>query len=349
MSDFRQNFYDTFTSACQALSLASLGMEEPCPTDFGESMHTPQEPVLHKETKSMKKLSIHYLSLLTLLLIATQSAHGAAIHDAAAEGDTQRVIELIESGFPVNTLSNPYFEIPLHYAARGGHTQTVEALLERGSLVDTDSTYTPLHYAVRGGHTQTVEALLRGGVEVDSLDVYRKIPLHVLVYQCPDDDREDEDLRANAIRALLDVGANPTIPNAQNLRPADIARQMNLEQLAPLLEDACRDSTLPYNRNAFVAFCRQTRHAKQNKSGETATYHTIGKIRVPKEIIGHEIGSFFIPDSDERRDLLAEFDRLMKPAAPCCTEETATAGSTDKRERYDDESDAFRTKRKREN
>lgn len=75
------------------------------------------------------------LLFLTLgLLIACGSGLGdePPLHDAAVRGDNKKVIELLNSGIPVDS-RNSEGATPLHWAAFKGHEEVAKTLLDYGA------------------------------------------------------------------------------------------------------------------------------------------------------------------------------------------------------------------------
>ncbi|MHC4711393.1 MAG: ankyrin repeat domain-containing protein, partial [Planctomycetota bacterium] len=128
-----------------------------------------------------------------------------ALHQAALDGDTARVLELLESGADVNTpiesLENRSAEwggTPLHVAAAAGQAETARLLLDRGADVNRADFrgVTPLHKGA--GHAAVVEILLAAGTNVNADDERGRTPLHWLA-RYPNLD---------SVRALIGAGAD---------------------------------------------------------------------------------------------------------------------------------------------
>lgn len=100
-----------------------------------------------------------------LALLFVLSGCGYSLLQAASDGDTARVLSLLDQGMDVN-LSSPIIRThPLTLAASGGHVLTVCALLDRGAHVSaTDLTgWTALHGAAYKGHSEVVRLLVERG------------------------------------------------------------------------------------------------------------------------------------------------------------------------------------------
>jgi ankyrin repeat protein len=83
------------------------------------------------------------------------------IHNAAENGNLNRVKELLNQGVPVNA-RNAYGFTPLHKAASGGHVNVVKELLRRGAHVNPRNFLgsTPLHTAL---NPNVFHALIKAG------------------------------------------------------------------------------------------------------------------------------------------------------------------------------------------
>ena len=87
----------------------------------------------------------------------------APIHNAAQNGNLNRVRTLLNQGVSVN--SNAHGWTPLHFAAYSGRVNVVQELLRRGAHLNprTRSGMTPLYLAAFEKHPHVVHALIRAG------------------------------------------------------------------------------------------------------------------------------------------------------------------------------------------
>jgi len=94
----------------------------------------------------------------------------------------------------------------LHDAARDGDLARVEELLRRQCPVNRFDALgkTALHHAARAEHIDVVDRLLRAGANVNAHNEHRigNAPLSDNVGECSFD----------AVKRLIEAGANPTIP-----------------------------------------------------------------------------------------------------------------------------------------
>ena len=173
--------------------------------------------------------------------------HGETLlHRASATGDRDRAVLLIDHGADVNA-KDAYGSTPLHYAlskdagtpelakllieagadvdARGeggerplhravGSFEVLRLLLDEGAYPDygEDLGRTPLHHAVAIDHAESVTALVGAGADPDRRDGHGNTPLHHAVHVLPG----PAPVRA-AVRALLDLGADPRVRNDDGL------------------------------------------------------------------------------------------------------------------------------------
>ena len=142
----------------------------------------------------------------------------APIHNAALNGNLNRVKALLDQGVHVNS-RNAYGFTPLHKASRRGHLNIIQELLKRGAHVNSRNAhgYTPLHYAAYSGHLSVVQELLRRGAHVNPRTTRSGMtPLYVAAIAT----------HPHIIHELMKAGTNPKYGNiyghrAHNIRPAN--------------------------------------------------------------------------------------------------------------------------------
>ncbi len=133
------------------------------------------------------------LLLLSALLVLCTLNQGtcAPIHNAAKEGNLQKVKDLIKQGVSVNApdeskrplppflRDSPLRPTPLHLAASNGHLEIVNYLLKMGAkIAGKNRTHqTPLHLATLNGHFKIVKTLIEAGCPVNVKDHKNQTPL----------------------------------------------------------------------------------------------------------------------------------------------------------------------------
>ena len=102
------------------------------------------------------------------------------LHDAAANGETEKVISLIAGGADIKAKDNDG-KTALHAAAQLGKTETALALITHDAEKEAidDNGKTPLHLAAANGHTETALALITHGAEKEAKDSHGSTPLHL--------------------------------------------------------------------------------------------------------------------------------------------------------------------------
>lgn len=109
---------------------------------------------------------------------------------------------------------SPQDESPLMLAALRGNLDICTALLARNADVNKPG-WTPLHYAATGGHVAVLELLLERHAYVDAESPNGSTPLMMAAMYSSVD----------AVRALLDAGADPSIKNGLGLTALDFAKR----------------------------------------------------------------------------------------------------------------------------
>ncbi len=114
---------------------------------------------------------------------------------------------------------NPADESPLMMAALKGHAAQAKRLIERGADVNKTG-WTPLHYAATGGHTAIVAMLLDAHAYIDAESPNGTTPLMMAAQYGT----------ADAVRQLLEAGADASLKNQLGLTAQDFAfRAQRLE------------------------------------------------------------------------------------------------------------------------
>jgi ankyrin repeat protein len=108
------------------------------------------------------------------------------VHDAIADGDTERMNELLDRDPSRLNRRSHYGYTPLLEAARWGRTEAINELVLRGA--DLQATYrspydlhegNALHITAYFGHTEATVALIRAGVDLNARTERGHTPLDV--------------------------------------------------------------------------------------------------------------------------------------------------------------------------
>ncbi|CAM0943881.1 unnamed protein product [Alopecurus aequalis] len=133
-----------------------------------------------------------------------------ALHIAAKEGRCVIAKLLLSRGARVDGKSD--FATPLHHAAFRGHDSTLEVLLQHRAdpnKVRADYLHTPLDAALQSPSLSCVKLLIQAGADVNGVNN----PLA----------RAAKNGFTEAIKCLLDAGANPNFPDSYGRLPIEIA------------------------------------------------------------------------------------------------------------------------------
>jgi ankyrin repeat protein len=120
-------------------------------------------------------------------------------------------------------------ESPLMMASLRGHKEIVRKLIARDAHVNKPG-WAPLHYAATGGHLEIMLMLLEEHAFIDAESPNRTTPLMMAAhYGSP-----------QAVRLLLEAGADPLVKNELGMTAIDFARRANRKDAAELIAAAVR-------------------------------------------------------------------------------------------------------------
>ena len=109
------------------------------------------------------------LAFMLFILMLSNLAFCGEIHDAASQGDLEKVKSLLKTNPELVYNKDDNGWTPLHDAAAKGHKDVVALLLANGAEVNAKKwDRTPLHEAVVNGHKDVAELLLANGAEVNA-------------------------------------------------------------------------------------------------------------------------------------------------------------------------------------
>ncbi len=121
-----------------------------------------------------------YLLCIFLLAVFNTQAVAGPLHDAARDGDVERVKTLIAEGEDVNK-RNQLLGWPLHQAALNDDVEIAEMLFAAGADVDVEHKVfgKPLHAAALKGSFGVAAFLMKNGADPNSRYGYGLTPLHL--------------------------------------------------------------------------------------------------------------------------------------------------------------------------
>jgi ankyrin repeat protein len=210
---------------------------------------------------------IHYLKTVLYLIaaLAVFGANAGSYDDffvAIKRDDPQAIRQLLQRGFDANTLDpkgnqglfmavkegnlkaaqalaawpktrvewrSAKDESPLMIAALKGYTDLARQLIARDADVNKTG-WAPLHYAAAGGHLDMIQLLLDENAYIDAESPNKTTPLMMAAhYGSPE-----------AVKLLLEAGADPTLRNELGLTAANFAEGANRKELAATITAAMR-------------------------------------------------------------------------------------------------------------
>jgi ankyrin repeat protein len=103
-----------------------------------------------------------------LLVIHLLSACGGSIHDAARNGNADRLRNLLRTDPALVNVRNSFQSTPLHLAADQGHAEAVKFLIESGADPNVQNKYgcSPLHLCAMWGHKSACEVIISAGSDL---------------------------------------------------------------------------------------------------------------------------------------------------------------------------------------
>jgi ankyrin repeat protein len=107
------------------------------------------------------------------------------IHDAAREGNADKVKALLAKNPELVKAKDPRGMTPLHFASFRGHTELVKLLIKAGAVVDAGDQRgtTPLIGAAYFGHKEIAEVLIAGGADINRKFVDGRTPLLFTIFR----------------------------------------------------------------------------------------------------------------------------------------------------------------------
>lgn len=153
------------------------------------------------------------------------------VFEAAATGNTQRLLDLIAID---QTLANAYSPdgfTPLGFAVFFGQTETVKALLDAGVEVNAASResmkVTPLASAAASKQTEIARMLITRGANVNARAASGHIPLH----------EASANGNVELVRLLIENGADINAKTDDGRTPLDFATEYNRPEVIEILKE----------------------------------------------------------------------------------------------------------------
>lgn len=120
-------------------------------------------------------------------------------------------------------------ESPLMLAALRGYIDICRKLIARDADVNKPG-WTPLHYAATNGHVEIIRLLLDNHAYIDAGSPNGSTPLMMAAMYGTTD----------AVKELLDAGADPSLKNTLGLSAIDFARQVQRDDVVAVIAAAVR-------------------------------------------------------------------------------------------------------------
>lgn len=166
-----------------------------------------------------------------------------ALLRAATQGDTQRVIEILQQAPEAVRTTQEGGMTPLHLAALSMQLDIVRLLLDHGAPIDAraDDGSTPISLAARRGNRRVVQELLKRGARTDLPDDDGFTCLHWAVCMARD----------STVAVLLAGHADPDAQDVYGRTPHMLAHRLGPPALAGMFEPA--DKVMPLSPLAEMA------------------------------------------------------------------------------------------------
>jgi ankyrin repeat protein len=166
--------------AVAAFGICSSGHESAHLLDGADSRRLLQTALANfPQTGYSQAMNWKLLTVTLVALVWSCLAFCGEIHDAARDGDLEKVKALLKDNPDLVNSKNTNGLTPLHFAAYSGHVVVVKLLLDNMADVNVTnkSGMTPLSFAVDAGHRDVAELLLTNKAEVDTKGLYGMTPL----------------------------------------------------------------------------------------------------------------------------------------------------------------------------
>jgi ankyrin repeat protein len=175
---------------------------------------------------------------------AIAAVHADEIHSIIQDGDSKKVIHLIEANPELIKSMDDSQRTPLHLAARFGGTDLVKFLIDRGADLDARSynDFTPLHVC---STASVAQMLVKSGSDTTLIDSWGMTALQYTVLQG----------RKEIAEAMIEAGAIVDLSTATAMGMNEIAEKLvrqSPELLNPKQRSALHRNESPLGIAAFV-------------------------------------------------------------------------------------------------
>lgn len=150
-----------------------------------------------------------------------------AITEAVAEGNVEKVQELLSSGIYVDIQDTDAWT-PLMWAAQDGNVEMINILIEAGADVNITDYYgeSALIKAIYSNNIETINALISQGADPNMTDMSGMTPL---MYAAKNGEIEP-------VKAILNAGANPDVRDMSNYTAFLHAKKQGFDEIADLIK-----------------------------------------------------------------------------------------------------------------
>ena len=143
------------------------------------------------------------------------------------EGSFKSVLVLLSYPQTKAEHRNGVDESPLMLAAIQGNLELCKALIIRGASVN-KAGWTALHYAASSAHLDVMRLLLSEGADLNARSPNETTPLMMAAMYGS----------AEAVKVLLDAGADTALVNMKNMDAAAFAKQVGRDDALKLIQNA---------------------------------------------------------------------------------------------------------------
>ncbi|GFS56364.1 hypothetical protein NPIL_568051 [Nephila pilipes] len=193
-----------------------------------DNLSVKDDNALHDAARNGELEKVRYLIRKGANVNSADKNGWTSLHYAAYVGNLEVVKYLMDSWANLHVKDTVCGRKPVHIAAREGHIDVIELFLNRGVKVsDADeNSWAPLHYAAWNGHQRVIEFLLSNGVDVDDTNKNGWTPLHCAAGSG----------NLEIVKFLIERGANINARNNDGKIPLDIARANGQIEIIDILD-----------------------------------------------------------------------------------------------------------------